>query len=113
MDFTRLRQVGYVGYSLEAGLCHFLTLSEQLFDTIIISHIYLVLKSLLVLYLLSPLPLLPDLVLLLNNPTLTILTLEPHLGPFKRSKPPSRHMMLLSMPLFVILSKSDMMSSEG
>jgi len=61
----------------------------------------------------APLPLLLDLVPLPNHPILTILTFKPHLGQFKRSKPPSGHILLLSMPLFITLSKSGMISSKG
>jgi len=83
------------------------------FVTITIFPIYLVMKTWPVLHLLSLLPLLPVLVPLPNHHILTTQILAPHLGPFRRSKPPFAHMLLLSMPLFVNLSKSGMISSEG
>ena len=70
-------------------------------------------KSWLVLHLMYSFPLLSDLVPFHNNLVLTIMTLEKHLGQFKRSMPPFGHLLLLSIPLFVILSKSSVMSSEG
>ena len=70
-------------------------------------------KSCFVLHLLSPIPLMPDLVPLLNNTIITIVMLEKHLDLFKRSKTPFEHLALPSMPLFVILPKSGMMSFEG
>jgi len=55
----------------------------------------------------------PDLVLSLDHPKLTMLTSKPPLGPFKKSKSPFEHMLLLRTPLFVTLSKSTTMSSVG
>jgi len=60
---------------------------------------------------LFPLPL--DLVPLPNRHLLPTLILNPHLGPFKKSKPPFGLMLFLSMPLFGRLSKNGMMSSKG
>jgi len=61
----------------------------------------------------SPLRLMSDLVPLHNSPILTMVTLEKQLGLFKRSKPPFEHLLLLSIPFFVILSKSSMISFKG
>jgi len=54
-----------------------------------------------------------DLVLPLNHPLLIVLTSKTPLDPFKRSKFPSKHLLLLRAPLFETLSKSAMMSFVG
>jgi len=89
----------------EVGFCHFLILNGPPFVTIPIFHICLVMMQC---WLLLPhlflLPLQKALVPLPNHPLLPTLTLKPHLGPFRRSKPPFGHMLLPSMPLFGSLS---------
>jgi len=56
---------------------------------------------------------LPDLIPPPNYPALIMVSSTTPLGPFKRSKTPLEPMSHLSMPPFVILSKSGMISLGG
>jgi len=114
MDFCKV-EVGRLCWIYPGGrLMPLPILNEPPFVIITIFHICLVMmKCWLLLPHMSLFPLPLDLVPLPNHHLLPPLTLNPHLGPFKKSKRPFGLMLLLSMPLFKSLSKSGMMSFEG
>ena len=103
-----------VGFTLGADFGCFLMLRGSSYFTELPFHGYLVMLIMSFLHHLNPHTLtIAALVLPPSLLPMTIRRFQPTLGPFKRSKPPSKPMSTMRMPLFVTLSKSGKMSSNG
>ena len=103
-----------VGFTLGVGFCHFPMLRGPPYLIELTFHGYLMMLILSFLY--HPGPHLLTNAALVVPPNLLPMTMRrfrPPFGPFKGIKPPYEPIWKLRMSLFVILSKSDMMSSVG